>query len=446
MSKAMAVVLPNDWAPRHYQQGIMDYFDAGGKRAVWVVHRRGGKDSTMLNQTAKMAMQRVGTYWHLLPTLRQGRKVVWDGIDFHGRRMIDQAFPTAIRTKVNNMEMSIHLANGSIFQVVGSDNFDSLVGSNPVHVTFSEWPLSKPSAWNFVRPILAENGGTAAFIYTPRGRNHGYATLKIAQQSTDWFWQVMGIDVTGALPMSTLDDERATGMPEELVQQEYMCDFNAARTGSIYGDLVMDIDLVHTEFTYDNVYTAWDLGFTDSTAIWWFRIDEKGNVTFLEYFEAHGLPINYYADLILSKPYKYKMHWLPHDGNDSRFKYATGLTIREQLRPYLPNTAVTPKLSVSDGIQASRKLLATRPIFDVKCKNGLSMLESYKRKYDEDTHTYSDQPEHGAESHGSDAFRYAAVVIDVIKTMQKPEPEKPKAVMTLDNLWEDQKQQYSGRI
>jgi hypothetical protein len=125
--------------------------------AVW--HRRAGKDSTALNLTATAAMQRVGVYWHMAPTQRQVRKIVWDNIDQQGRRIIDQVWPKDIRTKSNDQEMKIELVNGSIWQCVGSDSYDALVGSNPVGVVFSEFSLADPTAWDYVRPILAQNGG-----------------------------------------------------------------------------------------------------------------------------------------------------------------------------------------------------------------------------------------------------------------------------------------------
>ena len=75
----------------------------------------------------------------MLPTVVQGRKVVWNGIDYYGRRIIDQVFPEQIRKRTNNNEMLIETVNGSMWQVTGSDNYNSLVGSNPVGVVFSEW-------------------------------------------------------------------------------------------------------------------------------------------------------------------------------------------------------------------------------------------------------------------------------------------------------------------
>ncbi|HEV2111059.1 MAG TPA: hypothetical protein VGT99_06885, partial [Gammaproteobacteria bacterium] len=181
------ITLPNGWQPRPHQRRLWDYLEGGGRRAVAVWHRRAGKDSTAINWTAVAAHQRIGTYWHMLPTANQGRMVVWEGRDGLGRRLIDQAFPPALRAGERNDRMTMELRGGSVWQVVGSDNYDRLVGANPVGVVFSEWSLTDPRAWDYVRPILAENGGWALFIYTPRGKNHGFELYDIARHRGDWF-------------------------------------------------------------------------------------------------------------------------------------------------------------------------------------------------------------------------------------------------------------------
>lgn len=220
------ISIPNDWNPREYQRELWKYLCNGGKRAVAIWHRRAGKDSLSLNWTAKAMLQRVGVYWHMLPLNNQARKVVWDAIDKKGRRVIDQVFPVPMRKLVNATEMKIELWNGSIWQCVGSDNYNTLVGSNPVGVVFSEYSIADPKAWDFIRPILAENGGWALFIYTPRGKNHGFDLYNNAL-AAGWFVQKLGIDDTGAIAIDVVDEERRAGMSEAMIQQEFYCSFEA---------------------------------------------------------------------------------------------------------------------------------------------------------------------------------------------------------------------------
>jgi hypothetical protein len=156
----MAIELPAGWAPRGYQKKLWQYLEHGGKRADVAAHRRWGKDDIALNRAACAAFERVGTYWHMLPEAAQARKAIWDAINPHtGRRRIDEAFPKELRANTREQDMLIRFVNGSTWQVLGSDNYDSLVGSPPVGVVFSEWALAKPDAWTYTRPILAENGG-----------------------------------------------------------------------------------------------------------------------------------------------------------------------------------------------------------------------------------------------------------------------------------------------
>ena len=167
------ITLPNNWQPRPYQENLWRALESGVKRAVTVWHRRAGKDLTFIHWTACKAFERPGLYWHILPTYAQGRKIVWDGMTRDGRKFLD-AFPDEVIVKKRDDEMTLWLEGGSQWQVIGTDNVDRLVGTNPVGCVFSEYPLQNPRAWDFIRPILAENGGWAVFSYTPRGRNHGY--------------------------------------------------------------------------------------------------------------------------------------------------------------------------------------------------------------------------------------------------------------------------------
>ena len=161
----MAIQLPHNWAPRSYQQALWNYLWSGGRRASAVWHRRAGKDEVCLHWAAVSAHARKGNYWHMLPQAKQARKALWDSINPHtGLRRIDEAFPISLRAATREQEMQIVFKNGSTWQVLGSDNYNALVGSPPVGLVFSEWALADPSAWALLRPILLENQGWALMI------------------------------------------------------------------------------------------------------------------------------------------------------------------------------------------------------------------------------------------------------------------------------------------
>lgn len=225
----MPLTIPNGWTARPHQTNLFNTFGHGKQfqrgAAVW--HRRAGKDSCALNLTARDMFKRVGTYWHLFPEQTQARRAIWNGIDRDGRRIIDQFLPPAVRRRENGQEMLIETVNGSMWQMAGSDNYDSLVGSNPVGVVFSEWSLANPEAWEYIRPILVENGGWALFIYTPRGRNHGYSTYLNALDDKDWFCERLTVDDTGLVTKDQIEAERRAGMSDGKIRQEFYCSFEA---------------------------------------------------------------------------------------------------------------------------------------------------------------------------------------------------------------------------
>ena len=203
------ITLPNGFTARPLQKALMRYFDHGGLRAACCWPRRFGKDLTMLHQTAKMSFERPGMYFHMLPTHKHARKVVWDGFDNQGRKTLDVVFPKQLREDTNKTEMKITLRSGAIWQLVGSDFYDSLVGSNPFGIVMSEAALSDPRAWSMFRPMLAGNGGWAAFISTPRGYNHFHDLIQLAKSSDHWFHSHVGVGETQHIPQGVLDDSAA---------------------------------------------------------------------------------------------------------------------------------------------------------------------------------------------------------------------------------------------
>jgi hypothetical protein len=216
------ITIPHLFTPRDYQIPLLRAMDEGVKRAVIVYHRRSGKDKTCLQVMIKKAVQEKGAYYYFFPTYTQAKKVLWDGMDKAGMKFLDH-IPKEIIVKKNETEMSISLINGSIIQLVGCDKIDSIVGTNPRGVIFSEFSISRPNVWDYIRPILAENNGWAIFNFTPRGMNHGWKILQQAKQN-GWFHEELTVDDTHAIDEETLAKERAE-MPQDLFDQEYYVKF-----------------------------------------------------------------------------------------------------------------------------------------------------------------------------------------------------------------------------
>ncbi len=406
--------IPNHYKPRGYQLPLFKAIDSGTNRAVVVWHRRSGKDKTLINLTAKKMFERVGAYYYFFPTYKQGKKILWNGIDKEGFKFMHH-LPVELRKRTDNTEMLVEMKNGSIFQIIGTDNMDSIVGTNPIGCVFSEYALQDPQAWDFIRPILAENGGWAIFNYTPRGHNHGKELFDLAEKSDNWFCQLLTVDDTGVIPKDVLEQERdemgqRTGN-DALFMQEYYCSFEAPVEGAYYGSQILQAekDGRITNVPYDPIIpvdTYWDLGVGDSTAIWF--VQNVGmEVRIIDYYETSGEGLPHYIKVLQERNYVYGTHNAPHDikareltSGKSRLETASSLGI---------NFRVIPNHSIEDGIEAARNIIA-RCWFDKdKASRGVSVLKSYHKEWDEKNKTWKDHPTHDWSSHGADAFRYLAI-------------------------------------
>lgn len=214
----------NRFKPREYQLPVADALENKNyKRILFISPRRSGKDIVAWNLMIRAALRRTAVYFYIFPTYNQGRKVIWDSITISGMKFLDFIPPQLIES-TNSQEMKVRLKNGSIIQLVGSDNVDSLVGSNPYGLVFSEYALQDPRAYQFLRPILLANDGWALFVSTPRGKNHMWELYNIAKESPDWFCYKIGLDETNHIPLQEIEKERAEGLiSEDLIQQEYYC-------------------------------------------------------------------------------------------------------------------------------------------------------------------------------------------------------------------------------
>lgn len=388
--------------------------DNGGLRAVAVWHRRAGKDSTALNFTASAAHRRIGTYWHMLPESAQGRKVVWDGIDKQERRIIDQVWPEELRKATIKDEMKIELKIGSIWQVVGSDNYLSLLGANPIGVVFSEYSLANPSAWDYIRPILAENGGWAIFLYTPRSKNHGFKLFQMATKNKDWFAELKTVDDTLLISPKVIQEERDSGMDDDLIMQEYFCSWQGVQQGSIYGDQMSKARAQGRigAIPYDRRYpvnTFWDIGHSDTTSIICHQMVGAQD-RFLYSYENSGQDVAHYVAQLKDRDYLYGNHYLPHDAKNVTLAAKSnplGKNVWDQcIALGMRDLVLVPRTpDVWTAINATRGRFSTAYFDDVGCTGLLNALESYHKKWSEERKCFEDQPYHDWSSNYCDAFR-----------------------------------------
>ncbi|RPH76000.1 hypothetical protein EHM76_00165 [bacterium] len=424
MSAVSEIFLPSrGWLPRPHQQKLWEHLQDGGKRAMAVWHRRAGKDELCLHHAAASMMKRPGNYWHCLPEYGQGRKALWTSINAHtGRRRIDEAFPPPLRDSVNDNEMFIRLANGSTWQIIGSDRYDATVGAGVAGIVYSEWALANPSAWGYHRPMLEENDGWGIFITTPRGRNHAKALFDHAAENPAWFCERLTALDTGALSSAQLEEALAEyqalygiDVGRAQFQQEYMCDWNAAILGAFYAyemaQLRNENRIVEVEpVAGEPVHCAWDLGVRDDTAIIWFQ-SVGAQLFVFDVYAASGVGLEHFRDVIEQRErergWRHGDDWVPHDAKIK--EWGTGRTRVETMQSMGLRPILVPNESLEDGRNAVRRTLPLT-VFHPRCEEGLiDALEQYRREWDDDKKAFRQSAVHDWTSHPADAFRYLSL-------------------------------------
>ena len=323
-------------------------------------------------------------------------------------------------------------------------------------VYMDEYGDFKPSVFgNVIRPALSDKQGWAVFGGTPKGKNQFWEIYETAQRiPNEWFLLRLPASSSGLLPAGELNAARAQ-LAEDQYLQEYECSFEAAILGAFYGKEMREAQSQGriTRVDYDSslpVYTAWDLGYRDDTAIWFFQVT-RNEVRVIDFHAVSGADIHDIAGLVMSKGYRYGKHYLPHDARAKSLQ--TGRSIIEQLSQYLEakNLMVVPDIGVQSGIQATRMMLP-RVWFDAeKCHDGIEALRQYQREYDEDRKAYRQNPRHDWTSHPADAFRMLAVSwqeqSDKTPALEpKPLMVGPQNTVTLNDMWAVHDRQTARRV
>src|SRR6266852_4384659 len=411
------IKLPHNFTPRPYQLPVLRALDGGATRAVAVWHRRAGKEKTFINYMAKKTAERVGSYFYFFPTFTQAKRAVWDGRDRDGFPFLAH-FPAEYVKRRNETELKLELISGSIFQLVGTDNFDSIMSTNPIGCVFAEYSLQDPRAWDYIRPILRENGGWAIFDYTPRGKNHGHALFELAKRLVrdgDKTWYVERLTAADTKSEHLVDAERREGMDEDMIQQEYYCSFEGVQQGSVFGRQMEQAEregrICGVPWQPDfPVSTWWDIGTGDPTAIW-FTQDVGREVHVIDYYEHSGVGvgIEYYVKHLQAMPYIWGPHNGPHDIEAHSFA-ANGKSAMEVAERLGFKFSVVPRVGVkTDSINAARSFLA-RCWFDAKkTERGRAALRNYHFHWDDKRKVFSDTPYHDWSSNGADAFQTLAM-------------------------------------
>jgi phage terminase large subunit len=458
------IVIPNNWRPRPYQMAAWSYLENGGRHAELCWHRRSGKDEVSLHRTAVAAFERPATYWYMLPKYNQARKAIWAAVNPHtGKRRIDEVFPKELRSGTREQEMSIPLKNGSTWQVVGSDNPDSLVGAPPAGIVYSEWALSNPECRAYLRPIILENNGWQIFNGTPRGRNHAYKTLKAAEKTAGSFAQVLSALQTGTLTQKQLDDELQAYINDfgedygrSKFEQEYLCSFDAANMGAILARALGVSEhrgYINDEVLYDPygapIEISCDLGRRD-TATWYFWQPTIGGYKIVDHMAGFGIDAEEWSERLNDRLKRYRNAsgkpalgriWMPHDARAKTFS-AKHSAVEIFLSAFgSDHVAMVPRSSIADRVNAARVVVPFVKFHATNCEIGLDGLRAWSYEYDAEKRMFSSDPVHDWSSHEGDGFSYGCLIMQhAAPPAAKQEDMRglmvgSKNTVTLEEMW-----------
>lgn len=397
---------------------------------VIVAHRRFGKSVFCLNELIHQCLKNdkpMPRYGYMAPLLSQGKKIAWDYLKAYTRNIPGTTF--------NEQELRADLPGGRRIFIIGADNPDSHRGTYFDGVVIDEYAQCNPMVWQEVlRPALSDRKGFAIFIGTPKGRNAFYALYQWAKKQPHWYTKIFKASETGIIDADELAQLKGE-MGDDSYNQEYECDFSANVAGTYYGK---EMGLVESSgrilrVPYDpslGVITAWDIGIGDSCVIW-FAQRLFREVRLIDYLEVDGIGVPEISKLLKEKPYAYTTHLLPHDAQAREF--GTGKSRVETLMAHGIRADVVPKLSVEDGINAARNLMAMSWFDAEKCERGIECLREYRREWDDKANMFKNKPSHNEFSHGADGFRYLAVGIDKERPLISPKRQE-RAEMNYDEL------------
>lgn len=157
------------------------------------------------------------------------------------------------------------------------------------------------------------------------------------------------------------------------------------------------------------VYTTWDLGVNDVTAItFWQDVGLERRA--IDYEEHAGEGWGFYAGLLIDKGYSYSEHKMPHDADHRMMNQEATTRKQEAEKAGISNITVLDRIRAEqEGIDASRAFLPNVYIDEERCERLIQCLDNYKKEWDEKRGTWKNKPDHNWASHGYKSLESAAI-------------------------------------
>lgn len=413
----------------HQKDFMRAFFSGEYKYFIDNIHRRGGKDAVFFVCSWLYSAMIPGNHVYTLPKIGQARNVIWEGKDFDGMRWVD-AIPRSLIKKFHHSQCKIYFVNGSILHMTGADNLmRSHLGSNLSSIWFSEFQLTHPHIWDYIRPIIKRNpNAKAAFNFTSLGKGHAYKLMQANKDNPDWFTRKLTVDDTRdnqgnyIYSPEQIEDERRSGMDETRILQEYYCNDDVAVKGTFFDEYIQrareDGRIRKGVKLHPNlpVHTSWDLGSRDTNSIWFFQVQGtqyKPQFVYFYQHDKHYGNMQYYLQLLqdIKSRYgfeRYGHHFMPHDIEHT--EWVSGKTRKVQLmQGGLTGITPVPRVKIIERVQIARANLDSCVFDEDGCKTGLEALEVARSKWCDIKQTFVADEEHDWSSHPSAAFQYGHV-------------------------------------
>lgn len=410
---------------RPYQKEIRDkLFVTKEKRFFYLVWpRRHGKEFTSWELILEAAVTDPGLYIMIYPTNVRGRMILWEGAilleDKTSVRFRDM-LPRALRAKKDlDDDMVIRLVNGSIIWVLGSDiDPEKLRGVNCRGVVCSEYAYSDPRVRLILMPILRQNGGWMLLQTTYNGQNHAYRLMQELQGNPEWECRVENVislvDEKGQRYVTDdmIAEERRSGMPEFLIQQEYYSVVTLNQETLFFGremQVLRETGRLKPNLWQPDrlVRMHMDIGINDMAACILEQQGMDGAPKIVAYKEDNNRTLEHYLRWAEAECIKRGLYFselfLPHDGQKRDFN--TGKNSIDFAQDLGFKATIVPRpTSKFNAIQSVRRMLY-RVEIDESCSRLVDCLSNYAKEYDAKRNIYKATPAHDWTSHGVDAFQ-----------------------------------------
>lgn len=405
------------YAPRRL---FLPFHNRKQRWACNICHRRAGKTVANINDLIKRAVvenKRDGRYAFIAPYYSQAKDIAWSYLKQYAR---------PITAETRESDLSVLLTNGARIRLYGADNPDRLRGLYLDGVVFDEYGDMVPSVWfDVIRPMLADRLGWAVFAGTIKGNNAFWKLFDGdrdnkwlgARNHPDWFTMLLKSSESRILPQSELD-EMLLQMGPDQYRQEMECDPNVAIKGAFYADEMRTMEaegrIRPLEIVKDvRVHTGWDIGYTDSTAIWFIQCVGRER-RLVDYYESSGKILTAYADVLQDKKreygWTYGEHFFPHDMGVHMLDSEKSRIDMMRSRGF--DGQIVPAHDVLEGINVVRRMLGRTWIDPNRCKRGLDGLRQYRRQWDDKLQDWKSGEHVDWTNHGCDALRTFAAGFD----------------------------------